>query len=103
MEFLNFDEYIKKNPNHKEIEFKIFKMKNRDGIRYYIKFLTYQKRLFKKPLPVWVDLCYASGHSNGFDWHTRYFNTQDWAEQFIDCMSEICSNSEIVHFMKRIT
>ena len=102
MEFLNFDEYVRNNPTHKEIEFKVFAIENRYGLRFYIKFLGFVKRFFRNPLHQWITVCFADGHSQGFDWSTKYFTSKEDAEQFVGVLCQSYEESQVDHFMKCI-
>jgi hypothetical protein len=102
MDYLNFDDYVRENPDHKEIEFKIFELKDREGVKYYINFLKKKKRLFRKPTFIWVTICYADGHSQGYSWSVKFFDTNQDAEAFVTKICQIEEDTETSHFVKTI-
>ena len=100
MEQYCFDDYIKNNPNHKEIEFKVFKIQDKNGFRYYVKYLTIINRLFRKPLYKWETLSTLKTDSQKNDFIVKYFYTQEEAEKMVGILCQSYEQNEVVHFVK---
>lgn len=101
MDSYNIEEYITKfNPS--KIEFKIFEVLDANNRHYFVKFLKEIDRPFRRHKQVWSTLCYASGHSHGYDWHTQKFNSVEEAENEINRLVTITKVNEVIHFVKGV-
>jgi len=101
MDNTNLQDYIDKFKPSK-IEFIITRIDEHKTRRFYIKFLKEVDRPFRKKKQVWNVLCEKSGESY-VTWETVLFDTKESAESYIERMTNIKTETDVLHFVKNLT
>lgn len=80
----NLMDYVEKT-NYEPVEIKIIRYEEHGKVSFYVKYLEYSTPWYKfgKTISRWRTLCYKDGHSQGWDWSKKYFDTKEQAESLV--------------------
>lgn len=98
LEPYNLTDYLEKT-NYEPVEIKIIRTERFDYVTFGVKYLEHSKPWYKfgKSVSRWKTLCYKDGHSQGWDWSAKHFDTKEQAESLVKKLMKKPSKDIVYH------